>query len=459
MAEPILSIAIPAFGYPVSLITNVKRLLKIDRDNIEIVIVDNDASGEQIKGQILEIDDVRLHYYQNESNIGRSNNIIRAIEKSTSDYVLIMSCDDELYPDAVEEIMDIILKFSDIALIMGRIKTNLGNVLFSNIIPGKYKKGYEVLNVLPFLGNLMPFVINKSKILLSEFYDINETYMQNRLILSVANSGDLFFLKQDMGMQIDNLSERTSNVIPEIFIGEADWSSWNTGGCYYAPQNRIMQLQSELEIVNSYQLRGDQKIKIIDKLVSRRIGQFCEYIVGCHDPYLIKSSGSEGFMTYPEIFDIFLTQMESYFSRIEKNKQYFFTGRLHDIINNELLLIEQAEMIMAKLLKNDIVIWECGAKSNRLIGMLGLFDVKIKGMITNGIVSNNNVNIINVNYLSPSDIVLVPDVYREEIEDILKENRVNEYYFMDSMSKYLAVIYCSHHSDEASIKPYLTYYD
>lgn len=459
MTEPILSIAIPAFGFPASVIANVERLRKINSSNIEIVIVDNDISGEQIKKQMLEVEDVRLHYYQNESNIGRSNNIIRAIGKSTSNYVLIMSCDDELFPDAVEEIMDIISNFPDLALIMGRVRTNMGNVKYSSIKPGQYKKGYEVLNILPFLGHLVPFVINKSKIQLSELYDINETYMQNRLILSVANSGDLFFLNRDIGMAMDDLSGRIGNDIPELLRGEVDWSSWDTGGCYYAPQNRIAQLQSELEIVNPFQLRGDKKIKIIDKLVSRRIGDLCEYVVGCHDPYLVNSAGTAGFMTYNEVFDTFFTQMEQYFLKIEKNKQYFFTGRLRDIINNELLLMEQAEMIMGKLFEKNIVIWECGEKSNSLIGMLSLFDVEVKGMITEGAASNNVVSIADMDSLSQSDVVLIPNIYSEDIENVLIANNLTEYYFMDSMSKYLSVVYCSHHLEKTCMKPFLNYYD
>ena len=452
MIEPILSIAIPTFGFPASVMANVGQLQKIDSDKIEIVLVDNDDSGEQIKQQMLAIQDERLHYYQNDSNIGRSNNIIRAIEKSTSNYVLIMSSDDELFPSAVEEIMDIIEKFPDFALIMGTIRTNLGNTAFSKIEPGRYKMGYEVLNILPFLGHLIPFVINKTFIRLSDFYDINETYMQNRLVLSVANSGDLFFLKQELGMQIDDRSERYGDIIPELMKGEVDWSSWNTGGCYYSPQSRISQLQSELEIVVHYHLRGDQKIKIVDKLVSRRIGQLCNYIVGCHDPYLVSSAGTEGFMTYREVFNFFLKEMGKYFSRVEKDKQYFFSGRLHDIVNNELLLMEQAEFIMDKIQKKNPVIWECGRKSERLMGMLNLFDIEVKGCITEQ-------SIVEADYLREADIILIPDVYRKNVEISLAQSGLTEYYFMDSMSKYLAVVYCSRNLNDANMKPFLNYYD
>ena len=55
--EKKLSIAIPTFGYPVSVVENIQRLLKFDRNDIEIVLVDNDASGKQIKDYMMSIED------------------------------------------------------------------------------------------------------------------------------------------------------------------------------------------------------------------------------------------------------------------------------------------------------------------------------------------------------------------------------------------------------------------
>ncbi len=459
--EKKLSIAIPTFGYPVSVVENIQRLLKFDRNDIEIVLVDNDASGKQIKDYMMSIEDERLHYYQNECNIGRSNNMIRAIEKADSNYVLLMSSDDELFPNAVDEIMDIISNSPDFALIMGTIRTNLGNTAFSKIESGRYQKGYEALNILPFLGNLIPFVINKSYIHTPDFYDLDETYMQNRLVLSVANSGDLFFLKQDLGRQIDNMSDRYSDTMPEIFANNEDLSSWNTKGCYYAPQSRIIQLQSELEIINQYTMRGDQKIKIVDKLVSRRIGQLCEYLVGCHDPYLIHSSGTAGFMSYQKVFQMFLEQMEQYFQKIEADKLYFFSGRVRDIVNNELLLIEQAENILKQIAQSQVYIWDVGNQSGKLLGMLSLMNIEMKGLIVTEEKSREyckDAPIVKPENLSGTELILIPGLWNDFIIRKLQAQNIKNYHFMDRMSKYLAVVWCSSLQTEESIKEYLNYY-
>jgi len=459
MTKPRLSISIPAYGYPDSLTANIARLLTCSRQDIEILVVDNDETGTQIKDKMLSIKDERFHYYQNSNNVGRANNIVKAIDKAAADFVLIMSCDDELYLDALEQVMDIIYESPDTALMLGIIATSLGNVAYAKIEAGRYEKGYQALNALPFLGSLVPFVINKTYINCENFYDIDETYMQNRLALAVANCGALESLDCVLGMQIDYMAERfEGGGTIEVFEKGIDMSSWNTGSCYYGPSQRIQQLQSELDLINEYKLRSDKKLKIVDKLVSRRVGHLCNYIVGCHDPYLVRTAGTEGFMDYKEVFHIFLEQMGNYFAFIEQNKYYFFSGRLQDIVNNELLLMELAETIMDKIQGRDVIVWECGKKSQMLIGMLGLIDIEVKGIVTNDKKTGIQADLFKLNQLSKSDVVLIPDNYCDDIEELLKFHNIENHYFMDQMGKYLAVVYCSYHTDETSMKPYLNFY-
>ncbi|MBD5555758.1 MAG: glycosyltransferase family 2 protein [Roseburia sp.] len=457
--KPRLSISIPAYGYPDSLKANVARLLACKRRDIEIVVVDNDETGVQIKEHMLKIKDNRFHYYQNKCNIGRANNIVRAVERAEADFVLLMSCDDELYLDALDQVMDIIDDSPELALIMGTVATSLGGVAYANIGAGRYERGFQVLNALPFLGSLVPIILNKKYIECEKLYDLDETYMQNRLALTVANSGDLMVLDCVLGMQVDYMADRFDGGGEiEVFEKGIDMSSWNTGGCYYGPYCRIEQLQSELDIINQYELRSDKKIKIVDKFVSRRIGHLCNYIVGCHDPYLVKSAGTEGFMTYEKIFNIFLERMGSYFKELEQNKCYFFSGRLQDIVNNELLLLEQAETIMDAIQEKNAVVWERGDKSDKLIGLLGLINIKVKVIADRGKSTGKNTEIIDLDHLSQEDVVLVPDVYSDAIEKKLKHRGESRHYFMDQMGKYLTVVYCSRHTDETSMKPFLNFY-
>lgn len=456
--KPKLSISIPAYGYPDSLKANVARLLACTRQDIEIVVVDNDETGVQVKEHMLKIKDSRFHYYQNERNIGRANNIVKAVERAEADFVLLMSCDDELYLDALDQVMDVIDDSPELALIMGTIVTSLGVVVHSNIGAGRYERGFQVLNALPFFGSLHPLIINKKYIECEKLYDLDECYMQNRMAITVANSGDLMVLDCVLGLQVDYMVDRLGAGKIEVFEKGIDMSSWDAGDCYYGPHSRIQQLQSELDIINQYQLRSDKKIKIVDKFVSRRMGDLCEYVVGCHDPYLVKTAGTEGFMTYEKVFDIFLEQMGSYFSELEQKKCYFFSGRLQDIVNNELLLLECAETIMDTLQEKNAVVWERGDKSDKLIGLLKLINIKVKVIADGDKSAGKDTEIIDLDHLSQSDVVLIPDVYSDAIEKKLKHRDECSYHFMDQMSKYLAVVYCSRHMDQTSMKPFLDFY-
>ena len=146
--KPSLSISIPAYGYPGSLKANITRLLTSVRQDIEIVVVDNDETGTQIKESMLQIKDSRFHYYQNECNIGRTNNIVKAIEKAEADFVLLMSCDDELNLDALDKVIEAIENFPELALVMGTVTTSLGGLAYPNIGAGRYERGFQVLNAL-----------------------------------------------------------------------------------------------------------------------------------------------------------------------------------------------------------------------------------------------------------------------------------------------------------------------
>lgn len=457
--KPSLSISIPAYGYPDSLKANITRLLTSVRQDIEIVVVDNDETGTQVKESMLQIKDSRFHYYQNECNIGRTNNIVKAIEKAEADFVLLMSCDDELNLDALDKVIEAIENFPELALIMGTITTSLGGLAYPNIGAGRYERGFQALDALPFLGSLLPMVINKKYIECEKLYDLNETYMQNRLVLLLANRGDLIVLDCILGMQVDYMEERAEDGgTIEVYKKGIDMSSWNTGGCYYGPYCRIEQLQSELDIINQYKLRTDKKIKIVEKLVSRRIGQLCNYIVGCHDVYLVKLAGTEGFMTYEEVFTLFLTRMGEYFAALEQKKCYFFSGRLQDMIKNERLLLERAEAIMNVIQEKNVVVWGPGNKSEKLIGFLKLININVKAIAIENKKYKQDVEIIDLNNLSQSEIVLIPDGYSDTIEKILSDKSECNYYFMDQMAKYLAVVYCSQHKDENSMKPFFDFY-
>lgn len=78
-----------------------RSLLKQTFTNFQIIISDNDseASGEKV---VQEINDPRIHYECNESNLGMIKSFNRSLHKATTEYVVMITDDDPVYPEMLE---------------------------------------------------------------------------------------------------------------------------------------------------------------------------------------------------------------------------------------------------------------------------------------------------------------------------------------------------------------------
>ena len=59
-----------------------------------------------------------LFYYENESNLGYDANIRRLVEKATGHYCFFMGNDDLMTPGALTEVADILLRHSNVGLVL-----------------------------------------------------------------------------------------------------------------------------------------------------------------------------------------------------------------------------------------------------------------------------------------------------------------------------------------------------
>jgi len=108
--KPVLSIVIPTYGAPESTEKTVRNLLGFYDEDIEILVSDNDPTGEQIGDRFDDIKDSRFSYYRNKTNIGRSNNIVRAIELAKADFAMLCSSEDVIYQEGVDAVLKTIKK-------------------------------------------------------------------------------------------------------------------------------------------------------------------------------------------------------------------------------------------------------------------------------------------------------------------------------------------------------------
>lgn len=432
--EYALSISIPTFGYPDAIKETVARLLKIKRSDVEIVVVDNDETGRQI-GEFMEgISDVRFRYFRNDTNIGRSANIVRAIERASSDYVLLMSSDDRLRLEAVDAIIEAIEKNPGCAILMGKVLTEREGTWGYGGKARTYRAGYEALCVTPRSGNLYPFVVNKRYLDFDKLYRQEETYMQARLGLVLSGQGDFVGMEDVIAEAIDNITWRYSKKDLQYYE-LMDWGKdaervWSLGKCYYSPQERAHQLERDLACIEEHPLRMSHLLHLVDAYTTQGIFKALLYVAVCHDPFNIKNGGTVGFMGCEGALSAFERIMQEYFLEREKKHLYYYTGHLRDKIQNELLNVEVARKLMQDILyAESVFVLENGTSTKPLKGILGKMGIRVKDEIKDS-------------------LVLSSTNYDARVEADLLKNGAKRVFFMDWMEKYLTIVWCDQHQSK-----------
>jgi glycosyltransferase involved in cell wall biosynthesis len=118
-SSPLISILIPTYNRPKSLVRLIERINMSKHDDIEIVIVD-DNSEEKNWLDLKEIAD--LHYnvklFRNQNNIGLTQNWNKTIEYSNGTWLSFI-CDDDIYKeDAISRIRNLIKDITKPCLIL-----------------------------------------------------------------------------------------------------------------------------------------------------------------------------------------------------------------------------------------------------------------------------------------------------------------------------------------------------
>ena len=108
----LVSVIIPTYRRPELLYDAIKSVLsQVGFSDFEIVIVDNDDSGEfeyQIIEYLKDFSDSRICYYKNECNIGMFGNFNRGIELSKGEWIAVLSDDDILFCDYLYKMTNVL---------------------------------------------------------------------------------------------------------------------------------------------------------------------------------------------------------------------------------------------------------------------------------------------------------------------------------------------------------------
>lgn len=444
---PILSIAIPTYGSPDAVKDNVTRLLACKRHDIEILVVDNDETGEQIKSWMLSVEDSRFHYHQNQQNIGRPDNIVKAVELAQSDNVLLLSSDDILCLDALDEVFKYIKLYPDFGVLIGTVITSQGRLGVPFGKPGVYEIGIDSLMQLPLFGNLVPMVVNRKYLNLQKLYHQDEAYMQLRIAIMALEYGRYIYFDTQLSYMLDNAEAHLNKEKYEpLEKGTLDISKWGKTTDFYSPKARGVQLKQYLELIDSYNLRLNQRIQLIDKWVTAYAGDTLYYVVVCQSPFMRSIHADLKLCGYEEALQIWKSELLPFFEKKEQEGTYCYTGRFEDVIKNERILLHQAEQIMECICKSEkLIIYGEGKIPKNLQTVLSFMKFVSE-------LYNKKANIDGA-------LVLVPFRYDHKIEDMLLTQGAEKVMFMERLEKYLSIVWCSGHQTPDNFNHYVAYID
>ena len=117
-----VSFCISTYKRPVLLKQQLQLLLTQTFKNFEIVISDNDPerSAEQV---IQNLGDSRLKYFSNIQNLGMMKSFNKSVERSTGEYVVLVTDDDPIQPNMLQVFYDLVKKFPDVGIYTGCSRT------------------------------------------------------------------------------------------------------------------------------------------------------------------------------------------------------------------------------------------------------------------------------------------------------------------------------------------------
>ena len=135
------SICIPTYNRKLQLLNTLKRLISQQNiDNAEIIIINNnsDYNVEQYlrKELLIEFTKTEITVINNKHNVGGAINIMNCFSASKTEWMWLLSDDDDPDPLAISNILEKINKYSDCSCIKFSQEQNLGNDV---VIEGLYQ--------------------------------------------------------------------------------------------------------------------------------------------------------------------------------------------------------------------------------------------------------------------------------------------------------------------------------
>lgn len=116
--KPWVSFCMTTYKRPDFLRKQIQTLQQQTFNDFAVIISDNDPEG-SAEPVVKEINDPRVSYYRNEENLGMVKSFNRSLAKAETEYVVMITDDDPVYPTMLETLYNLTIKYPGYGMYMG----------------------------------------------------------------------------------------------------------------------------------------------------------------------------------------------------------------------------------------------------------------------------------------------------------------------------------------------------
>lgn len=220
-----VSVIIPTYNRMGTLERSIESVLKQTYVDFELLIID-DGSNDGTKEYVCGLQDARVHYYRNESNMGPSASRNKGAALAKGEYLAFHDSDDEWLPDKLEKTMAVLSDSDDgVAMVYHEMQEQSNhNIIPSRHIPLMHKAGqiYTYMLLYPLIG--IPTAVMKKRCFdaLGGFSEDMKSFEDYEFFLRMAKQYEIAFIEEPLILIYDtpgSVNKQYKNKIDaELFI-------------------------------------------------------------------------------------------------------------------------------------------------------------------------------------------------------------------------------------------------
>ena len=259
-ARPVLSICIPTYNRAPVLRACLNKLLSYPVQGLEFVVCD-DASGDDTAELLKTFSDPRLSVFRNAYNVGASYNSHLSFSRAKGKYALLISDEDDLFPEALEELVFFFRQREDIAVyIAGGIR---GENDIKSFPAREYPDGFSALWQLGYCTRYMSGVIFQTDLyrrVIGEVSYEDAPRVFNVYSFMYAMAKLFFFGKVITSNQ---MIFRETRFVPTTLTNN---NRDNMDVFYFEPEGRRSQIRCSVRSLAQLPITREQKISMLCKI-------------------------------------------------------------------------------------------------------------------------------------------------------------------------------------------------